>query len=247
MLILVTTIRASIPMFILARRIKSAGLKMVLSGEGADEIFGGYLYFHSAPNAKEFHEETVSRVMNLHVSDCLRANKSTMSWGVELRVPFLDTDFVNHSMSIRPEDRMITPESKIEKKILRAAFDGDYLPDEVLWRQKEQFSDGVGYNWINSIKQYFDFSCGCSKFNKVPFFIFRYAESHVTDEEFKLRTELYPINTPLSKEGFYIRELFEEVFQNKSCLTTVSQWIPRQDWGCSADPSGRSQKVHLAH
>ena len=129
-------------------------------------------------------------------------------------------------MSIRPEDRMITPENEIEKKILRSAFDDDYLPKEVLWRQKEQFSDGVGYSWIDSIKQY--------------------TESRVTDEEFANRKTLYPFNTPLTKEGFYIRECFEKVFPNKSCVTTVQQWIPRQDWGCSADASGRSQKVHIA-
>lgn len=233
-------------MFILARRIKSAGLKMVLSGEGADEIFGGYLYFHNAPDAEEFHKETVSRVMKLHESDCLRANKSMMAWGVELRVPFLDTDFVNYTMSIRPEDRMITSENKIEKKILRAAFDGDYLPHEVLWRQKEQFSDGVGYDWINTLKQYVYITKNQSNIY-ITALIFRYAESHVSDEEFGLRKTLYSIRTPLSKEGFYIRELFEEIFSNESCVSTVSQWIPRQDWGCSEDPSGRSQKVHVAH
>lgn len=133
----VTTIRASIPMFLLTRYIKSCGLKMVLSGEGADEILGGYLYFHNAPNAREFHAETVSRVMNLWSSDCLRANKSTLAWGVELRVPFLDTSFVNYAMSVRPEDRMISPDTRnIEKFILREAFADNYLPDEVLWRQK---------------------------------------------------------------------------------------------------------------
>ncbi|CAO1405126.1 unnamed protein product [Diamesa serratosioi] len=222
----VTTIRASIPMFILTRYIKSDGLKMVLSGEGADEILGGYLYFHSAPNAEDFHFETVSRTLNLWSSDCLRANKSTMSWGVELRVPFLDTEFVNYAMSVRPEDRMITEDKKgIEKYILRQAFEGDYLPSEVLWRQKEQFSDGVGYNWIDTIRSY--------------------ATDHITDEQFAKAAELYPFNTPLSKEGFYYRELFEEMFPNQSCLKTVKQWIPRMDWGCSTDPSGRAQKVHL--
>lgn len=204
----VTTIRASIPMFILTRYIKSDGLKMVLSGEGADEILGGYLYFHSAPNAEDFHFETVSRTLNLWSSDCLRANKSTMSWGVELRVPFLDTDFVNYAMSVCPEDRMITEKGKgIEKYILRQAFEGDYLPSEVLWRQKEQFSDGVGYNWIDTIRSY--------------------ATDHITDEQFAKAAELYPFNTPLSKEGFYYRELFEEMFPNQSCLKTVKQWIPR--------------------
>lgn len=223
----VTTIRASIPMFILTRYIKSSGLKMVLSGEGADEILGGYLYFHAAPNAEEFHYETVSRVLNLWSSDCLRANKSTLAWGVELRVPFLDTNFVNYAMSVRPEDRMISRAMRsIEKFILRAAFDDNYLPDEVLWRQKEQFSDGVGYNWIDTIRSY--------------------ASSHVNDEQFARASEHFPINTPLSKEGFYYRQLFEEIFPNKSCVKTVKLWVPRQDWGCSSDPSGRAQGVHIA-
>lgn len=223
----VTTIRASIPMFLLTRYIKSCGLKMVLSGEGADEILGGYLYFHSAPDSESFHAETVSRVLNLWSSDCLRANKSTLAWGVELRVPFLDTNFVNYAMSVRPEDRMITKDKKnIEKYILRAAFADNYLPDEVLWRQKEQFSDGVGYNWIDTIRSF--------------------AASHVNDEQFERAKELFPFNTPLSKEGFYYREIFEELFPNESCIKTVKQWIPRLDWGCPSDPSGRAQKVHVA-
>lgn len=223
----VTTIRASIPMFILMRYVKSCGLKMVMSGEGADEILGGYLYFHNAPNAQEFHYETVSRVLNLWSSDCLRANKSSLAWGVELRVPFLDTNFVNYAMSIRPEDRMISEANgSIEKFILRKAFVGNYLPDDVLWRQKEQFSDGVGYNWIDTIRSY--------------------AASHVSDEAFDTAKELYPFNTPLSKEGFYYREVFERIFQNQSSVKTVKQWIPRSDWGCPSDPSGRAQKVHVA-
>jgi asparagine synthase (glutamine-hydrolysing) len=223
----VTTIRASIPMFLLTRYIKSCGLKMVLSGEGADEILGGYLYFHSAPSAEEFHRETVSRVMNLWSSDCLRANKSTLAWGVELRVPFLDTNFVNYAMSVRPEDRMISADKKgIEKFILRAAFADNYLPDEVLWRQKEQFSDGVGYNWIDTIRSH--------------------AASHVTDEQFADAKRLFAFNTPLSKEGFFYRQVFEEIFPNESCAKTVKQWIPRLDWGCPSDPSGRAQKVHVA-
>ncbi|KAG5679685.1 hypothetical protein PVAND_009238 [Polypedilum vanderplanki] len=223
----ITTIRASIPMYIMMRYIKSRGLKMVLSGEGADEILGGYLYFHSAPNAEEFHYETVSRVLHLWSNDCLRANKSSLAWGVELRVPFLDTNFVNYSMSVRPEDRMIsTDEKKIEKFILRKAFSMNYLPDEVLWRQKEQFSDGVGYNWIDTIRTY--------------------ASSHINDDEFEKAKELYPFNTPLSKEGFYYRKIFERIFPNQSCVKTVKQWIPRQDWGCALDPSGRAQLVHVA-
>lgn len=223
----VTTIRASIPMFIMMRYIKSCGLKMVLSGEGADEILGGYLYFHHAPNAQEFHYETVARVLNLWSSDCLRANKSSLAWGVELRVPFLDTNFVNYAMSIRPEDRMISKANGgIEKFILRKAFEDNYLPDDVLWRQKEQFSDGVGYNWIDTIRSY--------------------AASHVSDEAFDTAKELYPFNTPLSKEGFYYRQVFERIFPNQSSVKTVKQWIPRSDWGCPSDPSGRAQKVHVA-
>lgn len=150
----VTTIRASTPMFLLSRKIKAMGIKMVLSGEGSDEIFGGYLYFHAAPDRKAFHEETVRRVKNLHLSDCLRANKSTSAWGLEARVPFLDKEFLEVSMNIDPQDKMITKE-KIEKYILRKAFDtkdNPYLPDNILWRQKEQFSDGVGYGWIDALK-----------------------------------------------------------------------------------------------
>jgi asparagine synthase (glutamine-hydrolysing) len=153
----VTSIRSSIPMVVLARHIKADGLKMVLSGEGADEILGGYLYFFQAPTPDDFHHETVSRVQNLHLSDCLRANKSTAAWGVELRVPFLDAGFLDHSMRIAPEDRMpirTAEKQRIEKYALRKAFEDGYLPDEVLWRQKEQFSDGVGYSWIDEIKKH---------------------------------------------------------------------------------------------
>jgi asparagine synthase (glutamine-hydrolysing) len=241
----VTTIRSSIPMFIMMRYIKSLGYKMVrvqffkyffflkktnllkvLSGEGADEILGGYLYFHNAPNAEEFHFETASRVLNLWSSDCLRANKSSLAWGVELRVPFLDTHFVNYVMNIRPEDRMISYNTQcIEKFILRKAFEDNYLPDEVLWRQKEQFSDGVGYNWIDTIQTY--------------------ASRHISDMEFETAKELFPFNTPLSKEGFYYRQVFEKIFPNQSSVETVKQWIPRKDWGCPSDPSGRAQKVHV--
>lgn len=231
----VTTIRSSIPMYILSRFIKSEGLKMILSGEGADEIFGGYLYFHQSPSYDEFHHETVSRVKCLHLSDCLRANKSTMSWGLELRVPFLDTEFVNHSMSIRAEDRIpgiknkfkLDGSSRIEKYILRAAFDEDYLPDEVLWRQKEQFSDGVGYSWIDTIRSY--------------------AGSHISDEVFLKAEQIFPFNTPATKEAFYYRKLFEEMFPGDEYAKSVMRWIPRTDWGCSADPSGRAQTVHTAH
>lgn len=189
----ITTVRCSIPMILMARFIKAEGLKMILSGEGADEIFGGYLYFHQAPNAQDFHHELVNRVLSLHKFDCLRANKATMSYGLELRVPFLDTGFLNHAMNIRPEDKMgghknqFAQENghrvaRIEKHILRAAFAKDFLPDEVLWRQKEQFSDGVGYSWIDSIRSY--------------------AENSIDDDEFARAQEIYPINTPATKGLF---------------------------------------------
>uniref|UniRef100_A0A6B2E7K2 Asparagine synthetase [glutamine-hydrolyzing] n=1 Tax=Phlebotomus kandelakii TaxID=1109342 RepID=A0A6B2E7K2_9DIPT len=240
----ITTIRASIPMYLLSRFIKSEGLKMVLSGEGADEIFGGYLYFHRAPNPRDFHEETVTRVKCLHLADCLRANKSTMAWGVELRVPFLDTEFVNYAMNIRPEDRMPAATDqklserienagkpvdnpKIEKYILRAAFRDNFLPHEVLWRQKEQFSDGVGYQWIDTIKSY--------------------SASHVDDTDLQVAPETFPINTPTTKEALYYRQIFKEIFPGETFAQTVMKWVPRTDWGCSADPSGRAQAVHIAH
>lgn len=225
----ITTVRCSILMCLLSRIIKGEGYKMILSGEGADEIFGGYLYFHAAPSPEDFHYETVTRTKNLHLSDCQRANKCSMAWGIEPRVPFLDTEFFEHVMSIRPEHRMPIPKTKqsIEKYILRAAFVDDYLPDEVLWRQKEQFSDGVGYDWIDSIK--------------------KYAESHVTDAEFEVAEKTYPFNTPKTKEAYYYRRIFTQMFPHESCATTVMKWVPRTDWGCSADPSGRAQTVHKAH
>lgn len=233
----ITTVRCSIPMVLMARFIKSEGLKMILSGEGADEIFGGYLYFHQAPNAQEFHQELVNRVLSLHKFDCLRANKATMSYGLELRVPFLDTNFLNHSMNIRPEDKMPGVKNqfaqenghrvhRIEKHILRAAFADDYLPDKVLWRQKEQFSDGVGYSWIDSIRSY--------------------AESQIHDDEFARAAEIYPVNTPATKEAFYYRALYEEMYPGDSFAKTVTKWVPRLDWGCSQDPSGRAQTAHTA-
>jgi len=224
----VTTVRCSIPMYLMTRVIKSEGFKMIFSGEGADELFGGYLYFHQAPGPKEFHFQTSSCVENLHYSDCLRTNKASMAWGVESRVPFLDTEFFEHVMNIRPEDRMPISgtKQKIEKYILRAAFADNYLPDQVLWRQKEQFSDGVGYDWIDTIKQY--------------------AASKVTDEEFSTAAQTFPYNTPPTKEAYYYRKIFADCFPKESCATTVKRWIPRTDWGCSADPSGRAQKVHGA-
>lgn len=243
----VTTVRCSIPMVLLARAIKAQGIKMILSGEGADEIFGGYLYFYDAPSAAEFHGELVTRTRALHLSDCQRANKSMMAYGIEARVPFLDTDFVQYAMSVRPEDKMPVvpaaashalsngsgatdvdsrPLQVIEKRILRAAFAKDYLPDEVLWRQKEQFSDGVGYSWIDTIRTT--------------------AAAQITDAEFAEAASLYPVNTPSTKEAFYYRAVFEELFPGEACARTVQRWVPRTDWGCSEDPSGRAQKGHAA-
>ncbi|XP_067612630.1 uncharacterized protein AsnS [Eurosta solidaginis] len=231
----VTTVRCSLPMLLLARHIKSTGIKMILSGEGADEIFGGYLYFFQAPNPVEFHEELVKRVEQLHLSDCLRANKVTMAKGLELRVPFLDTSFVNYVMSVRPEDKMPgnqnqisnVQKNRIEKHILRAAFANNYLPHEVLWRQKEQFSDGVGYDWIDSIRSV--------------------ASSHITDEQFATASQRFPINTPTTKEALYYRTIFEEIFPGNAAAETVKRWVPRMDWGCPEDPSGRAQAVHQVH
>jgi len=201
----VTTIRASTPMFLMARKIKSMGIKMVLSGEGADEIFGGYLYFHKAPDAKEFHHETVRKLERLHQFDCLRANKAMSAWGVEARVPFLDKAFLDVAMSISPEAKMCgdvlaSGETKIEKHILREAFEG-YLPEEILWRQKEQFSDGVGYSWIDSLKEFTD--------------------SQVSDLEMQRAAIDFPINTPDSKEGLFYRKLFASHFKSNSAAATV--------------------------
>ena len=195
----VTTVRASTPMYLLARIIKSMGIKMVLSGEGADEIFGGYLYFHKAPNAKEFHEETVRKLNKLHLYDCLRANKSMAAWGVECRVPFLDKDFLDVSMAINPKDKMIGSE-KMEKWILRKAFENE-LPKNILWRQKEQFSDGVGYGWIDFLKEY--------------------VELNISDKEFNMRNKKFPINTPKTKEEYYYRNIFEEFYKSEYAIKTV--------------------------
>lgn len=225
----VTTIRASTPMFLMARKIKSMGIKMVLSGEGADEIFGGYLYFHKAPSAEEFHQETVRKLERLYQFDCLRANKAMAAWGVETRVPFLDRAFLDTAMTLAPKDKMCG-DGKIEKHILRASFEG-YLPEEVLWRQKEQFSDGVGYSWIDSIKEY--------------------ADAKISDAELTNATVEFPINTPDTKEGLLYRRLFAEKFPGDSAALTVPSgksiacstkealaWD--ESFSNNADPSGRA-------
>lgn len=225
----VTTIRASTPMYLMARYIKAMGIKMVLSGEGSDEIFGGYLYFHKAPNAKEFHEELVRKLSQLHLYDCLRANKSLMAWGVEGRVPFLDKKFLDTAMHVNPQDKMC-PGKTIEKKVLREAFEG-MLPSEVLWRQKEQFSDGVGYSWIDALRDY--------------------AEKQVSDRKFAERADRFPVNTPVTKEAYLYREIFEDLFKLPSAVKTVPYG---KSVACStetaiawdekfknmADPSGRA-------
>jgi asparagine synthase (glutamine-hydrolysing) len=225
----VTTVRASTPMFMIARYIKSLGIKMVLSGEGADEVFGGYLYFHKAPNSEEFHNETVRKLSKLHQYDCLRANKSLASWGVEGRVPFLDKEFLDIAMRINPKDKM-AGNGKIEKYILRNAFE-DYLPEEIAWRQKEQFSDGVGYSWIDSLSQL--------------------ADRCVTDEQMNEVNKRFPINPPLSKEEYLYRTIYSEHFPSDSaslcvpsvpsiaCSTPVAlAWD--KAFRENADPSGRS-------
>ncbi len=197
----VTTIRASTPMFLLARAIKAMGIKMVLSGEGADELFGGYLYFHKAPNAKEFHEETVRKLSKLHMYDCLRANKSLASWGIEGRVPFLDKEFMDVAMRINPQDKMINGE-RMEKWVIRKAFE-DMLPASVAWRQKEQFSDGVGYSWIDTLKEV--------------------VEEKYTDEQLANAKHKFPIQTPLSKEELYYRSVFAEHFPSDTAALCVPQ------------------------
>ena len=195
----VTTIRASTPMFLLARRIKAMGVKMVLSGEGSDELFGGYLYFHKAPNAREFHEELVRKLDALHSFDCLRANKSMMAWGVEPRVPFLDVEFMDVAMRMDAKYKM-SGGGKMEKSVLREAFEG-YLPQEILWRQKEQFSDGVGYGWIDGLKAH--------------------AEANVSDADFAATGQRFPINPPQTREAYFYRRIFEDIFPGDACANTV--------------------------
>lgn len=196
----VTTVRASTPMYLLARVIKSMGIKMVLSGEGADEMFGGYLYFHKAPTPQAFHEETVRKLSKLHLYDCLRANKSLSAWGVEGRVPFLDKEFLDVAMRLNPAAKMC-PGATVEKKIVREAF-ADMLPESVAWRQKEQFSDGVGYSWIDTLKEI--------------------TAAAVSDEQMAHAAERFPIHTPMNKEEYYYRSIFEEYFPSESAALSVS-------------------------
>jgi asparagine synthase (glutamine-hydrolysing) len=229
-----TTVRASTPMYLMARRIRATGVKMVLSGEGADEIFGGYLYFHKAPNPRAFHEELVRKLQLLHLYDCLRANKSMAAWGIEARVPFLDTRFLDVAMRIPARHKMVAA-GGIEKRILREAFTG-MLPDEILWRQKEQFSDGVGYSWIDSLKAH--------------------AQARVSDSDIASASERFPIGTPATKESFLYRTIFDELFPLASAAACVPSgpsvacsspaalaWDP--SFKANADPSGRAVKgVH---
>jgi len=195
----VTTIRASTPMYLMARKIKAMGIKMVLSGEGSDELFGGYLYFHKAPNAQEFHEETLRKLDRLHMFDCNRANKAMSAWGIEARVPFLDKHFMDVAMRLNPQAKMCGG-GKMEKHILREAFTG-LLPHEILWRQKEQFSDGVGYSWIDSLKTF--------------------AEKEVTDQQMATAAFRFPVNTPDTKEGYLYRTIFEEHFPHSGAIACV--------------------------
>ncbi|TKI05463.1 asparagine synthase B [Martelella alba] len=229
----VTTIRASTPMYLMSRKIKAMGIKMVLSGEGSDEVFGGYLYFHKAPNAREFHEELVRKLQALHMYDCARANKAMAAWGVEARVPFLDKHFLDVAMRINPQDKMCG-HGKIEKHVLRECF-ASYLPESIAWRQKEQFSDGVGYSWIDSLKEV--------------------AATQITDQQLANAHFRFPYNTPTSKEAYFYRQIFEELFP----LPSAAECVPGgPSVACSSakaiewdesfkkmdDPSGRAVGVH---
>lgn len=235
----VTTVRASTPMFLMARKIKAMGIKMVLSGEGADEVFGGYLYFHKAPNPEEFFAETSRKVQALHNYDCLRANKAMSAWGVEARVPFLDRHFLDLAMGIDPRLKMVDLDrGRIEKHLLRRAFDthdDPTIPATVLWRQKEQFSDGVGFAWIDSLKDH--------------------AEDRVSDELFEGRAQRFPTNTPATKEGYLYRAIFEEHYPalaaaeavvtepSIACSSAIAlEW--EKTWADEADPSGRAIGAH---
>lgn len=228
----VTTVRASTPMYLMARVIKSMGVKMVLSGEGADEIFGGYLYFHKAPSAKDFHDETIRKLSKLHLYDCLRANKSLAAWGVEGRVPFLDKEFIDIAMRLNPKDKMIT-DNRIEKWVIRKAFE-NYIPKDIVWRQKEQFSDGVGYSWIDKLREY--------------------TEKNVSDDDIANSNLRFPLNPPMNKEEYFYRTIFESHFPSATSAATVPS-IPSV--ACSTEealawdesfknqnePSGRAVKL----
>jgi len=229
----VTTIRAATPMYLMARKIKSMGIKMVLSGEGADEVFGGYLYFHMAPNREELHHETVRKLQKLSKYDCLRANKSMAAWGIETRVPFLGKEFLEYAMNFDPEDKMCSRD-KAEKHVLRKAFEG-LIPEEVLWRQKEQFSDGVGYNWIDSLKAN--------------------ADEKVSDDNLANADRKFPIQPPSTKEGYYYREIFDEMFPSNEAALTVEagpsiacsspvafRWS--KEFEKMDDPTGRAVAIH---
>lgn len=233
----ITTIRAGTAMYLLSKRIRSMGVKCVLSGEGSDEALAGYLYFHKAPSDVELHRETVRKLKSLHQYDCLRANKATLAWSLETRVPFLDIPFLDYVMSIAPKYKMTIPEKQpIEKWLLRKAFsEGSWIPDDILWRQKEQFSDGVGYSWIDELRIY--------------------TESQVSDIQMKHAMHRYPHNTPQTKEGYYYRMVFENVFANPISVMTVPggpsiacssstavEWD--KAWASRADPSGRAISSH---
>jgi asparagine synthase (glutamine-hydrolysing) len=237
----VTTVRASTPMYLMARKIKAMGVKMVFTGEGADEVFGGYLYFHKAPNPEEFFAETVRKVLKLNHYDCLRANKSMAAWGVEARVPFLDKAFLELAMTMDPALKMSNPgEGRIEKHIVRSSFDtldDPYLPESVLWRQKEQFSDGVGYGWIDGLKDY--------------------AEDQVSDAAFEAAPYRFPENTPQTKEAYLYRSIFEEHFPQPAAIgavvvepsiacSTATALAWEKSWEGKADPSGRAVDSHVA-
>lgn len=222
----VTSIRASTPMYFLSKAITDMGIKVVLSGEGSDEIFGGYLYFRNAPSVADFQKETIERVQRLSTADLLRADKSTMAHGLEARVPFLDKAFLELAIKIQPEEKMPKTYEGIEKYILRKAFDTPeqpYLPESVLWRQKEQFSDGVGYNWIDTLIEH------CA--------------SQVSDEDFAKAEQLFPYNTPVTKEAFFYRRMFHKHFPQENAAKTVRKWIPK--WQTNQDPSGRANAAHV--